>query len=438
MPRADSVTGKTAIDEPGAKTRPAMSTRAPLTREKHQKCHGHITTSPFCVPWNSGPSRCGQKLCAARTRPATTKSEKDPHGVSRGRGRVGSRSCGKMPVSNVSLTGVTVAARNTACQNPRVSQRTLVVQVSRSIAPDLKARLSQADFDFRPVPYALFSVKGEGVVATFYESGKLVVQGENPELFVEHWVGAHGAGSPSNAARASAAEPEATSRSRPIATPSSIDTGGASEDDQAMIGSDECGKGDYFGPLVVAAVRIEPGQAAKLRAAGVRDSKQLNDAQCLKLGAALRGVFAHAVVRLDPPRYNQIYVQGKLNDLLGSLHAEAISQLVRPGIHVLVDQFANAKVMQQKLKGLDVRLEQRTRAESNPAVAAASIIARETFLTALKELSDESAVDLHKGAGSPVDAAGERFVAIHGRAGLVKVAKLHFKNTQKIHGDRRA
>jgi ribonuclease HIII len=169
----------------------------------------------------------------------------------------------------------------------------------------------------------------------------------------------------------------------------------------------------------------------------VRDSKELSDDQSLKIGAALRGMYPHAVVRMDPPRYNETYKQGKLNDLLGSMHAEAIAQLARPGIHVLIDQFANAKLMQQKLAGLDVRLEQRTRAESNPAVAAASLIAREEFLVALKELSEEVAIDLHKGAGSPVDAAAERYVALHGREGLSKVAKLHFKNTLKIRGGRR-
>lgn len=314
----------------------------------------------------------------------------------------------------------TVAAALLACQNPRVSQKTLVVHLPRARGVELKRRLESGAFDFRSVPHALFSVKGEGVVATYYESGKLVVQGDQPEMFVERWLGA-------DEARAAGAQAASKSAVSSAAT----DTA-ASEDDEPLIGSDECGKGDYFGPLVVAAVRLEAGQAAKLRTAGVRDSKALSDEQCLKLGAALRAIYPHAVVRLDPPRYNQTYVPGKLNDLLGGLHAEAIAQLARPGIRVLVDQFANAKLMQQKLGALDVRLEQRTHAESNAAVAAASIIAREEFLRALKDLSEEVAVDLHKGAGAPVDVAAERFVAIHGMNGLSKVAKLHFKNTQKI------
>lgn len=292
-----------------------------------------------------------------------------------------------------------------------MSQRTLVVNLPPARGRELKARLSAGDFEFRPVPYALFSVKGTGVVATFYESGKLVVQGANPELFVEQWL-----------------DGEATPE-KPRARASPGSPGAATE---ALIGSDECGKGDYFGPLIVAAVRLEPGEGAKLAAGGVRDSKTLSDEQCLKLGAALRAHYPHAIARLDPRDYNATYRPGKLNDLLADLHVKAIRELAKPGIHVLVDQFANAKLMQGKLADLHIRLEQRTRAESEPAVAAASIIAREQFLTALRELSEEFAVDLHKGAGSPVDRVADRFVAIHGREGLVNVAKLHFKNTQKI------
>ncbi|MBI5364241.1 MAG: ribonuclease HIII, partial [Planctomycetes bacterium] len=89
-------------------------------------------------------------------------------------------------------------------------------------------------------------------------------------------------------------------------------------------------------------------------------------------------------------------------------------------------------LLQRRLKGLDIALEQRVRAESGIAVAAASIIAREEFLTALHELSEEAAVELRKGAGDPADAAARRYVAIHGREALSDVAKVHFKNTQKL------
>ncbi len=291
-----------------------------------------------------------------------------------------------------------------------MAQETLVLRVDPARAAALRARLAEGEFDFRPVPHALFSVKGEGVVATFYASGKLVVQGESPALFVEHWVEGGTA-----VAKAKAHAPAATEVAGPL------------------IGSDECGKGDYFGPLVVCAVRLEPAQTAELRKSEVRDSKTLSDEQCLRLGAALRSRYAHAIEALDPPVYNATYKRpGQLNPMLADLHARAIRRLARPGDQALVDKFADERLVASRLADLDLRLEQRVRAESEPAVAAASVIAREHFLLAMKQLSDEAGVDLAKGAGDPTDRAAREYVRLHGFAGLAQVAKLHFKNTQKL------
>jgi len=275
----------------------------------------------------------------------------------------------------------------------------------------LKALLERGAFDFRAVPHALFSAKGEGVVATAYASGKLVVQGDQPDLFMRRYV-------------ESAAEtpPRPSSPTQP-----------AEEAFVPMVGSDESGKGDYFGPLVVCAVRLEPEESRRILGGPIRDSKQMSDEACLRLGAALRGSVPHALARFAPPEYNAAHARYKnLNPLLADLHAQAIRELARPGMRVLVDQFANAKVMQQALAGTDVELVQHPRAESVPAVAAASVIAREQFLLGLRGLSEEFGLDLCKGAGSPVDAAARRFVALHGRDKLGQVAKLHFKNTQKL------
>jgi ribonuclease HIII len=319
-------------------------------------------------------------------------------------------------------------------------QKTLVLKINGARATDLKRRLGDENFEFRPVPYALFSAKGEGVVTTYYTSGKLVVQGAEPELFIERYLG----GELLQSSSARGDESRGPGPGEPGANAPGAKSGmsGDTEFDdferEALIGSDECGKGDYFGPLVVAAVRLEAGDAQKLRGGEVRDSKGLSDEACLRLGAALRGKFPHAIARLDPPRYNQIYQRkGQLNEILADLHTAAISKLARPGIRVLVDKFANASLLDTRLAGLGIRLEQRVRAEAYTAVAAASIIAREQFLTALKQLSDDEGVDLHKGAGSPVDKSANRFVQIHGMEGLARVAKLHFKNTQKIRAQRR-
>lgn len=282
----------------------------------------------------------------------------------------------------------------------------------------LKADLERGAFDFRAVPHALFSVKGEGVVATAYASGKLVVQGDHPAEFLTRYVEA-----------ADAVSQAAAPAPRPAAAKP------AAETYVTMIGSDESGKGDYFGPLVVCAVRLEPEQSLAMEGGPVRDSKQVSDEACLRLGAALRGSLPHAIAQLAPPDYNAAHARYKnLNPLLADLHAKAIRELATPGMRVLVDQFANAKVMEQALKGTDIQLIQHPRAERVPAVAAASVIAREVFLNGLRELSEEFAVDLAKGAGSPVDQAARKFVALHGMGKLGSVAKLHFKNTQKIPG----
>lgn len=290
-----------------------------------------------------------------------------------------------------------------------MAQKTLVVQVPPADRARLRARLELGVFEHRTVPHALFSVKGEGAVATLYASGKLVVQGEEPAVFVERFLGY---GAP--AERVASGPREA-------------------DDERTTIGSDECGKGDYFGPLVVAAVRLEPGESSKVRASGVRDSKTISDESALRLGGALRGVFAHAVVRLDPEEYNRVHERpGHLNAMLADLHARAIRELHRPGVRVVIDQFGPERLMIERLGGLDLELNQRPRAEEIPAVAAASVIAREEFLTALRALSEEFAVDLHKGAGEPVDRVARRFVSLHGREALGRVAKLHFKNTGRL------
>jgi ribonuclease HIII len=292
-----------------------------------------------------------------------------------------------------------------------VAQSTLVVALSKPRLVQLKAQLERGPFDFRAVPHALFSVKGEGVVATAYASGKLVVQGDQPDLFLRRYV-------------EDVAVPAPATSAQP-----------APNEFVVMVGSDESGKGDYFGPLVVCAVRLTPEQSQKILGGPVRDSKQMTDEACLRLGASLRAALPHAIAAFSPPDYNAAHARYKnLNPLLADLHAQAIRELATPGMRVLVDQFANAKVMEKALSGSGVNLVQHPRAESVPAVAAASVIAREQFLTGLSELSEQFGVDLNKGAGAPVDQAARRFVALHGFDKLGAVAKLHFKNTQRIPG----
>lgn len=203
------------------------------------------------------------------------------------------------------------------------------------------------------------------------------------------------------------------------------------------IGTDEAGKGDYFGPLVVAAVYVDDATATQLRDLGVRDSKTLSDKRARELSARIRELCPSCVVAIGPERYNSIYAEMRnLNHLLAWAHGRAIEDLLGqvPCTRVLSDQFADKRVLQRALgpRGRMVDLEQRPRAEEDVAVAAASIVARAEFIDRLARLSASVGVDLAKGAGPPVLESGRRYVAKHGAAALDKVAKLHFRTTQQI------
>lgn len=309
-------------------------------------------------------------------------------------------------------------------------QATLVAKLSPAQGRELEARLVRAAFEFRGVPYARFSARGEGVVVTLYTSGKLVVQGADAESF---WLRHLPAGPAAEGqARAGGAGPAPAERG-----------GAAAEAPQAgaslpTVGSDETGKGDLFGPLVVVALRLEPGEGQRLRASGVTDSKLIADARARELGAALESRYRPGIVRLMPADYNAAYARsGNLNVLLAQCHVDAIAQVAQPGDRVVVDQFGPAARLQRGLAGRDLALEQRPRAELyEPAVAAASVVARALFLEALDELSERFAVRLRKGAGAPVDQAAREFLRLHGRERLGEVAKLHFKNLERLQGAR--
>jgi len=205
----------------------------------------------------------------------------------------------------------------------------------------------------------------------------------------------------------------------------------------ARIGIDESGKGDYFGPLVIAAVCVTPDQEADLQLMQVRDSKKISDGRILELAPDIRQVCRHSVVAIGPQRYNELYAKIRnLNRLLAWGHARALENIldqVDCGV-AISDQFGDERFVLNALqeKGKRVRLIQRTKAESDLAVAAASILARAEFLLRLKRLSDEVGLPLPKGASPQVELAAKMVVKKHGQERLGTVAKLHFKTTQAV------
>jgi len=217
----------------------------------------------------------------------------------------------------------------------------------------------------------------------------------------------------------------------------------ALDDVLPSIGTDESGKGDFFGPLVCAGVYVDEATAPLLQAMGVRDSKRLSDNRCRELAEGIKATCRdrYSVVEISPARYNDLYEQfrreGKnLNTLLAWAHARVLENLLArvECSRAITDQFADPRYVQSKLqeRGKRITLLQMPRAEVHVAVAAASVLARARFLERLEELSAQFGMTLPKGASAAVVEAGQTLVKRFGTPALRLVAKLHFKTTTQV------
>jgi ribonuclease HIII len=206
---------------------------------------------------------------------------------------------------------------------------------------------------------------------------------------------------------------------------------------EGLIGVDEAGKGDYFGPLVCAACFLNSELHNPLKREKIKDSKHLSNNRVREIARLIKETCPYDIIAIGPAKYNQLYQEIKnLNRLLAWAHAKAIENLLGKTNckHVLTDQFGSERLVLKALqeKGRKVNLIQQPKAEQNPAVAAASILARAEFLARLESLSQAFGIDLQPGAGPPTDRVARKFLAKHGRDKLPLVAKMHFKNTRKV------
>ena len=206
------------------------------------------------------------------------------------------------------------------------------------------------------------------------------------------------------------------------------------------IGVDESGKGDYFGPLVIAGVYISEGMREEVELMGVKDSKKLGDGKVKELSYKIKrmvGGGKYNIVTIGPERYNELYSRmNNLNQMLGWGHARVIENLLE-GVdcgRVLSDKFGNERYIKNALlsRGKKVELEQRIKGEEDIAVASASILARQAFLNYMDQLSKAYGVKIPKGASRRVDEIGRMLVQRRGVEILKRVAKLHFRTTDKI------
>lgn len=203
-------------------------------------------------------------------------------------------------------------------------------------------------------------------------------------------------------------------------------------------GTDESGKGDFFGPLVIAAVACDFKQGVALSDWGITDSKKLSDGRAIKLADEIKKAsIPHAVIAIGPAKYNELYAKFKnLNRMLAWGHARAIENLLEQvDVDIIIaDQFGDESLIERALfeKGRKIRLVQMPRGEQDIAVAAASVMARAEFLQRLNALGKEFGVTLPKGAGAPVDAVGRQILKSQGLDVFSRIAKTHFKNLIKV------
>jgi ribonuclease HIII len=276
------------------------------------------------------------------------------------------------------------------------------------------------------VPYARFAGEKDKLNVVFYESGKLVVQGKGTQEFIEFVL-----------------EPEILKQARlgyeAVLNPDLL---------LARFGVDESGKGDFFGPLCVAGVYVNEAVAKAWQDVGIRDSKNISsDKKIADLAERIRQTpgCVTTVVPIGNEAYNRLYEKMRsVNTLLAWGHARVIENLMGqrhrmnpPPVRAISDQFATDKNTVAKALmalGREIELVQRHKAEEDLAVAAASILARNEFVTRLSKLEKEFQLALPKGASAAVDAAAKEFVAKHGVDNLPKVAKMHFRTALRAQG----
>lgn len=290
---------------------------------------------------------------------------------------------------------------------------TFVATIDLALSEKLKGDLEDQGFELTNPPYTIFSAQKKGVSCTLYTSGKITVQGKGKDDFITYYL-----------------EPEilkALAYSYPE----------LGVDMAERIGVDEAGKGDFFGPLCIAGVYAKEEGIKELIAWGVKDSKRISDKIVLELSKKIKGRMPHSIVRLFPKKYNELYANFRnLNRLLAWGHATAIFELVEKTScsNVIIDQFASESLVENALKQKKIspKLTQRHRAEDDPVVAAASILARAAFLEGLQQLSDTVGITLPKGASSSVIEVGKLLVGKKGKEILGDVAKTHFKTYHEI------
>lgn len=272
----------------------------------------------------------------------------------------------------------------------------------------------------KKIPYAIFQAQEEDTVITLYESGKAMFQGTSADVDAAMW------GTVLDNTKEK--QEEQKKKDQKYHNCSSV-------------GSDEVGTGDYFGPIVVTAAYVKKEDVEKLEKLGVGDSKKITDEKIKKITPELIKIVKYRSMILTNKEYNEKYTKDiNMNKIKAILHNKVLYQLMteeKPNIdYIIVDEFARENRYYEYLNGIPTiqrNITFMTKAEDkNLAVASASIISRYIFLKEFDKLSDSLHIPLPKGAGHDVDTIGEEIVEKYGEEKLQEIAKVNFKNTDRI------
>ena len=279
--------------------------------------------------------------------------------------------------------------------------------------------LEGGNFKKVPVPYSIIAADGDHCRIVLYQSGKAVVQGKGAQDFVTFSM-----------------EPlvllSAQVGYEDVLNPEAL---------APHIGVDESGKGDFFGPMVIASAYTDKPIIEKMREIGVRDSKKItSDKRIIEIAREIRKILGNrfTLIQISPGKYNQLYSKMRsVNAMLAWGHARAIEnmlEIVPTCPRAISDQFGSKEQVQRALmhKGRKIELIQQHRAEADLAVAAASILAREAFVLGLKKIGDEQGVKLPKGASDLVQLAAVELMKKRSPQILLETAKCHFRTTDAV------
>ena len=268
------------------------------------------------------------------------------------------------------------------------------------------------------IPYVVFQAQDEDTVITMYESGKVMFQGTSADVDASMW-----------GIVSEQSKEKNTDNSKSI------------YHNCSSVGSDEVGTGDYFGPIVVTASYVKLEDVSFLEKLGVTDSKKLTDEKIKKIAPEIAKRIKYRSIILNNREYNEKYTKYvNMNKIKSIMHNKALYKLIHEENpkydYIIIDEFAKEKRYYEYLNGInDIQrgITFMTKAEDkNLAVAASSIISRYIFLKEFDKLCDEVSLPLLKGASKDVDKIGEELVEKYGKEKLRDVAKLNFKNTERI------